>query len=370
MTKGHKFTLIDFFSIRWRDMSKCKVGFITHQLAKNVKGGAETQLLKTRDYLNKKIEVNLFDMWHDDIEDYDIIHIFNPHLMPVEACDISKKCKSKNIKIVVSPIFWLSPKINPNFNPVIIRLYIKFIQNSIFNKLLSSLGSYNYLKMLFELSDIILPNTNAEMKLLKNFYKISHNNFSVIPNGVDLTFKKGDSKLFEKKFGLKDFVLFSGGIYKRKNVLSLIKAFNKIEINTDLVIIGKVQDDKYFELCKQECGNNIKFLPPLPHNSEMLKSAYKAAKVVVLPSYFETPGLSCLEGGLAGANVAVTEIGGTKEYFGDHAWYLNPENETSIEKAVTSAYNAPKTASLSKHIEKNFTWEKVAEKMLEIYSQL
>jgi len=47
--------------------------------------------------------------------------------------------------------------------------------------------------------------------------------------------------------------------------------------------------------------NGIKHIGFLPHDSEELQSAYAAAKVFVLPSNFETPGLTALEAGLAAA---------------------------------------------------------------------
>lgn len=353
-------------------MKKLKIVYVTHQMAHNFSGGAETQIIKTKEYLDKLgLKIKLFNIWEDTIDDFDVVHIFNPRLMPVESSKIADECKKNNVKLVVSPIYWISPNQNSSglksfFN----KIYISSLKNPLLNKSVSLIGVYKYLKNLFEISDIILPNTNAELNLLKDFYRISHDRFSVIPNGVDLDFKTGNPRIFKENLGVDDFILFSGGIYKRKNVLSLIKAFNKSDLSTNLIIMGKTYEDNYFEWCKKESNDNVKFLPSLPHDSEMLKSAYKCAKVVVLPSYFETPGLSCLEGGLAGINVVVTEIGGTKEYFGDYAWYLDPEDELSIEKAIISAYNAPKTDKLSKHIEKNFTWEKVAEKMLNVYLKL
>ena len=48
-----------------------------------------------------------------------------------------------------------------------------------------------------------------------------------------------------------------------------------------------------------------------------LASAYAAARVFALPSWFETPGLAALEAGLAGCAVAITPYGSTRDYFGD-----------------------------------------------------
>ena len=55
------------------------------------------------------------------------------------------------------------------------------------------------------------------------------------------------------------------------------------------------------------------------HDDPLLASAYAAARVFALPSWFETPGLAALEAALAGARWSITPFGCTREYFGDHA---------------------------------------------------
>lgn len=354
-------------------MSKISIAFVTHQSAFNVLGGAETQILKTKQHLDhdKNLKISFFDMWNDKFEDYDIVHIFNPNRFPVESLEITEKCKKKGVKVVVSPIFWISPyETATTYKKILFnKVYINSLGIPLLKNVITNMGTYKYKKSLYEISDMILPNTNAELYLLKKFYNISHNRFTHIPNGVDLRFMHGNPKLFNDKFNLDNFILYVGGLYQRKNVLRLIKAFSKSELDTNLVLIGNA-DQSYYSQCQKVSDERVIFLPALPHNSEMLISAYKSAKVVVLPSYFETPGLSCLEGGLAGSNIVITEIGGTKEYFEDYAWYINPNNEKDIQNTLVLAYNSPKTNKLSKHIEKNFKWETVAETTSKLYKSL
>lgn len=348
-------------------MRNLNILYVTHDLSFNIGGGAETQILKTRKFLNKKnCNVKLFDMWTDKIEDYDILHIFNPGNFPVESAKLASLCNDIGVKICVSPIYWFSFKNSSN----IMKAYTYSLKLPLLKELTSSIGTYNYIKELFERSDVIIPNTQEESNLLRSIFNIKKSKISLVPNGVELRFKKGNNNLFKEKFGLNNFILYVGGVYPRKNVLKLINAFRNTDINSNLVIIGKEVDKNYFSLCKKASDKRVIFLPPLPHDSEMLVSAYKAAKVVVLPSYFETPGLSCLEGGLAGSNIVITEVGGTKEYFGDNVWYINPNNEKSISEALFSAYMSPKSTKLSKNIENKFTWDKIAEEMLKIYHNI
>ena len=352
-----------------------KVLYITHQLAFNLFGGAEVQLLKTMDYINTNFEdisVKLYDMQQDKIEDFDIVHIFNPTGFPYESFRIASFAKQKNIKVVVSPIYYEHSELDKSYHkkPILFfwntfLLYRKILLKS---TLFQYVDPYRWLESLFKISDIILPNTQDELNsLYTRFINIAENKCYVIPNGVDGQFETGDSSLFKKTYNLENFILFIGRIEPRKNIVRLIKAFRNSGLNTCLVIIGKIADQSYFEKCKLEANENVIFLPPINNDIGLLTSAYKAAKVVALPSFYETPGLVALEGGLAGANVVITEIGGTREYFGDYAWYINPIDENSIRMALISAYNTPKNSNLSKRIQDKYTWENVAKKTVQAY---
>jgi glycosyltransferase involved in cell wall biosynthesis len=102
----------------------------------------------------------------------------------------------------------------------------------------------------------------------------------------------------------------------------------------------------------------------------MLASAYAASSLFVLPSLFETPGIAALEAGLAGSRIAITKYGGTDEYFGQHAEYIEPTRITSIRNAIERALNTEKNDSLQKHIRSKYLWENVAEKTANAYRGL
>jgi glycosyltransferase involved in cell wall biosynthesis len=99
----------------------------------------------------------------------------------------------------------------------------------------------------------------------------------------------------------------------------------------------------------------------------MLASAYAACTVFVLPSMFETPGIAALEAGLAGAKIVITPHGGTREYFGEMADYVDPTSIDSIRNGIRTALQRPKTANLKDHIMREFLWQSVAAKTAAIY---
>jgi glycosyltransferase involved in cell wall biosynthesis len=105
----------------------------------------------------------------------------------------------------------------------------------------------------------------------------------------------------------------------------------------------------------------------MPPYSKELFSAYAAAKVFVLPSLFETPGITALEAGMMWCNLVITKGGSTIEYFRDYALYINPLSVDDIKEKILEAYNKPRDNKLREHILNNYTWEKAAEKTLQAY---
>jgi len=77
-----------------------------------------------------------------------------------------------------------------------------------------------------------------------------------------------------------------------------------------------------------------------------------------------------LEAALAGAKIAITPHGGTRDYFGDMAEYVNPYSIESIRKGIEKALNTPRNPALREHIKNNFTWEKIALDTLEVYKRV
>ena len=137
-----------------------------------------------------------------------------------------------------------------------------------------------------------------------------------------------------------------------------------------MVVIGKPgpNSDKYYNECRKKAGGNIVFLGHVEHDN--LPQFYKAARVHALISWMETPGLSSLEAGAMGCNLVITDKGDTRDYFGDYAFYCEPDSVASIRSALKKAFEAPVNPQLTQHILRNYTWEKTAEKTCEGYVQV
>jgi glycosyltransferase involved in cell wall biosynthesis len=344
-----------------------KILYYTDPTAFQVFGGAEVQLLKTKEYLikaNLNLSVKLFDVFKDKLDKYDILHVFG---MRYDCLPIFKLAKAKGLKLVLSPIYWPEAK-----RPKSIVEGMGSI-----GQFLSNFFSYRYVgtkklspfKEFLDTADVFLPNSMMEAEVLSREFSIDHTNFFVVPNAVDKRNLGVKPDIFVKKYGVKDFVLYVGRIERRKNNLRLLEAMKTLSL--PLVIIGHPNpwEREYFAQFEQEAKHNpnVHIIGFLPSDSKELLSAYAAAKVFVLPSLFETPGLAALEAGAYGCNLAITNGGSTKEYFGNHAFYFNPQSTKEIQTGIINAYTKPKRNELRDYIIEHFTWEKVAEKTMLAY---
>jgi glycosyltransferase involved in cell wall biosynthesis len=107
-----------------------------------------------------------------------------------------------------------------------------------------------------------------------------------------------------------------------------------------------------------------------------LASAYTAAKVFVLPSLFETPGIAAMEAALSGCAIVITQNGGTKEYFKDMASYINPLDTGQLLASINELLSTEvvqlqtQNAQLKDHIIKHYSWDTVGSMSLAAYESL
>ena len=83
-----------------------KVGFYAYPTAFQAPGGIEVQLLKTKEYLEKRgIGIKLFDPWEDKFESFDIFHTFGSAR---DCLNMIRAARIKGVKTVLSTLRWYS----------------------------------------------------------------------------------------------------------------------------------------------------------------------------------------------------------------------------------------------------------------------
>lgn len=318
-------------------------------------GGGETQLAKTKEALEKLgVQVELFDIWNP--KHYDSLHIFGS---TYQLSDFVVTAKRLGMKVVVSPITYTD---KPTW---------MWKTWSVIDRLLPVPTVYTYRKRIYEVADVLISGSRAEATQLIANFRVSKEKIRIVHNAADKRFAEASPELFIKKYGLRDFVLMVSRISNHKGQLRLIKALEGLDI--DLVFIGRMDPDDpgYFDQFQQACERRpwVHYLGGFD-DQNMLASAYAAAKVHTLPSLGECPGLVSLEAGLAGANVVAVKDPPVYEHLGDEAFYCNPRSISSIREAVLKAYNVPRNERLRQRLLNEFTWDKVAQKILAIYKEL
>jgi len=313
-------------------------------------GGDSIQIIKTVEYLKKKgVDIVISSNPYEDLRPYDLIHLFNT-IRIGDTFRYYKRSKVLKKKIILTPIYWnygmyLYKNLN---NP---RYLYRWNMDNVLRK------------EVIKNVDLILPSSKLELDMIEKDFKVKQP-YKIIYNGVDACFFEEKSTDFLKKYGIKDenFILSVGRICPHKNQLTLSKICQSI--NKSLVMIGSVNDMDYFNKCKS-------VNPSLIHinelNHEVLTSAYNAAKVHCLVSWYETPGLVNLEAGIAGCNILTTSEGSTKEYFKDYVEYsLWNDYDTTLEK-VKKLLNKNKDDNFKNHIMNNFLWEDIADSIIDAY---
>jgi glycosyltransferase involved in cell wall biosynthesis len=335
----------------------------TYQSVMMLKGGPKTQLLQTKAELERLgVNITLFDSWNNfDKSKFDLVHLFGAN---IGTYHLAKELHKLGVPIVVSPIFFSLHSTR----------YLRgaLTCDSLLRNVFKGFWiDYGFLRDICQWARAVVPNTHNEARLLIEGIGIPSEKITVVPNGVEERFIHADKSLFIQTYGKENFILNVGHIGpERKNVLTLITVL--AELDRDAVIIGRIEDTPSGRQCVVEAKKNprILMLDSIPNDSPLLASAYAASDTFVLPSLFETPGIAALEAALAGSKIVITKHGGTVEYFGDHADYVDPKSPADIRRGIEHALGRTKSNDLREHIHRMYLWSSVAKKTLSVYQQV
>lgn len=343
-----------------------------------VKGGDTVQIFATANHLRElgvRVDIKLTDE-KIQYDCYDMLHFFNI----TRPADMLYHIKKSGKPFVVSPILIDYSEFDKYYRkglsgslfsilPAHSIEYIKTIGRWLLGK--DKLVSISYLwkgqnkaiKQIIKATGILLPNSISEYKRLIKAYSFTKDYITIV-NGVDHQLFQFDPSI-EKDPHL---IICAARIEGIKNQLALIKALNHTHFR--LLLIGKAAPGQsaYYRACRNAAAGNISFMDHI--SQEELCVWYQRAKVHVLPSWFETTGLSSLEAGAMGCNLVITEKGDTKSYFGEHAFYCDPSSPQSILEAVKKAAEQPINSLLIKKILANYTWQQAALQTLSAYKKV
>lgn len=323
-----------------------KALFCTYPMAFHTPGGGEVQLLAYRDHLPRiGVDVTLFDPWSPRFAEHDLVHFFSCVGGSVHFCHFVRQLGKP---LVITSSLWITEQTR--------HLY-----------------PIDEIRHQLSMADRVVTNSELESDTLARVLELDRNRFASVYNGVDEVFqRRPDPGLFRQAFSETGrFVLNVGNIEPRKNQLGLASAMKALPDHR-LILIGHVRDPAYFEAVQQTAApGQLRYLGPLDHHADLLRSAYQACDLFCLPSTLETPGLAALEAAAQGCRLVVTSEGSTREYFADDAIYVMHDEVPSIAAGLTRALERPvPTQDQAQAIYDRFAWIRVVEKLKSIYESV
>ena len=236
----------------------------------------------------------------------------------------------------------------------------------------SVLGHKLFMKQVANNADLIIANSENTRKDIIHFLHQTKTKITVAKLGISQAYKKTSDPSTLQKYGIvRSYLLFQGTIEPRKNLLSLIKAYNlyretSTTANQQLILSGK-KGWGYIsllgEIQKSPYKNDIIFLGYVAQKD--MPAIYSGADVFLYPSYYEGFGLPILEAMACGVPVVTSTTSSMPEVGGEYAIYADPNQSTQIATAISNALRLS-----SAHIErqiayaKSHTWQATAQVIL------
>jgi glycosyltransferase involved in cell wall biosynthesis len=355
-----------------------RVAFITRSSLFSVPGGDTIQTLETVRHLNllgihPDIKLSCESI---DYDDFDILHFVNLG----RPADILVHLTKARLPFVVTTNFVDYSSFDRQNRKGLPGLLLKqlSVDGTEYCKTLfrwirgkDNLGTPSYLwkgqrrciTQILEQAKHLFSNSKSEYDAIVSAYQVSPN-YSSIPNAINKNLFRNNDEI-KKDYSM---VLCVARIEGIKNQLNLIRALNHTEFR--LILIGKAAPNQrsYYEECKRAAASNIEFISHLPQTE--LLPYYQKAKVHILPSWFETTGLSSLEAAAMGCNIVITNKGYARDYFQEDAVYCDPGSIESIFSAVSIASALPSNKTLMSRVASEYTWDKAASQIANIYKQI
>lgn len=279
---------------------------------------------------------------------------------------IPRLIKKLNPDIVIEPAHFGPFNIQKRIKRVTIIHDLTPIKFPHWHRLHSQLLQRFFLRGILKRASLVLTNSKNTLKDLNSHYPFTSEKSIMIYPGIDPSYS-----VPEKEIGLKKepFLLFTGTIEPRKNLITLLKAyqlFREQNKNKFKLIItggkGWKSDEFYSELEQHPFFEDIELKGYV--SKEELKELYKKATVFIYPSLYEGFGFPVAEAMNCGAPCIASQSSSLTEVGGDAVLYFNPENVNELAQnilAITESEKLQKELIIKGKIQANkFKWSNFA----------
>ncbi len=177
----------------------------------------------------------------------------------------------------------------------------------------------------------------------------------------------------------KPYLLFVSTIEPRKNITSIISAFNllkqKHKIEHHLVLIGRKgwnYESIFAALENSPWSDRIHHLDYL--SDELVALFYSKADAFIYPSYYEGFGLPVLEAMTLGTPVITSNTSSLPEVAGDAALFVDPNDPSSLAEAILRVLSdsqlRDELISKGKERAKLYSWQNTAKETIKAYQSI
>jgi D-inositol-3-phosphate glycosyltransferase len=235
--------------------------------------------------------------------------------------------------------------------------------------------------------DMLIASTDREKFFVTWSYGVDPDRVRIVPCGVDTgLFSPADRSIARQELGLKDsgtLLIFVGRLDSVKGIDVLLRALSLLrqrlfhaEVPSLLVIGGEATPGEAERLActasQLGIADLVSFIGPVPHHR--LPSYYRAADLLVMPSLYESFGMSLLEAMACGIPVVATKVDGPSNFVRQGVTgLLVPVGDVTalaeaVERLIVDKHMRLQMAKNALTSVLHYRWEAVAQSILEAYA--
>ncbi|MGF1540500.1 MAG: glycosyltransferase family 4 protein [Pleurocapsa sp.] len=281
---------------------------------------------------------------------YDIVHIHA--LGPALFCGITRLLSSAKIIVTCHGLDW---------------------QRAKWNRLASNIIRLGEKSAVRYAHDIIVVSQYLQTYFYKT-YGLKTNYIPTAPAKYEAT---ATSLSYSESLGLATgrYILFLGRLVPEKRPDLLIKAFESLDLaGWKLVLVGELNSTNDFKLkLNHISANNQNIIFTQALEGSRLSEIVRGAGLFLMPSDLEGLPLAMLEAMREGIPVLASDIPPHQQLIGkDRGLLFEAGNLESLRKQLNKAILNPEqlipmAQKAQKHVERNYNWQKILTKNLELY---